>query len=146
MTTATHTHTDTHNEQTRHTPHFLTSPLPLSLPVTRPVPTIAPSNVQAEAINSTAIRFTWTAPNPQFINGINQGYKVSVQGHDPHLPMVFPSCLRGGEREWAGGGCSAGEGLCDGWCLLGPFLSGRSPEPDVFHCLHLIYGEGESLR
>ncbi len=41
------------------------------------VPTIAPGNVQAEAVNSTTIRFTWTAPNPQFINGINQGYKVS---------------------------------------------------------------------
>ncbi|XP_077482047.1 protein sidekick-2 isoform X1 [Stigmatopora argus] len=40
------------------------------------VPTIAPGNVQAEAVNSTAIRFTWTAPNPQFINGINQGYKL----------------------------------------------------------------------
>lgn len=33
--------------------------------------------MQVEAVNSTAIRFTWTAPNPQFINGINQGYKVS---------------------------------------------------------------------
>uniref|UniRef100_A0A1A8UMS8 Sidekick homolog 2b (Chicken) n=1 Tax=Nothobranchius furzeri TaxID=105023 RepID=A0A1A8UMS8_NOTFU len=40
------------------------------------VPTIAPSNVQTEAVNSTALRFTWTAPNPQFINGINQGYKL----------------------------------------------------------------------
>ncbi|XP_053710693.1 protein sidekick-2 isoform X6 [Synchiropus splendidus] len=40
------------------------------------VPTIAPGSVQAEAVNSTTIRFTWTAPNPQFINGINQGYKL----------------------------------------------------------------------
>ncbi|KAM6951679.1 protein sidekick-2 [Aplochiton taeniatus] len=40
------------------------------------VPTIAPGNVQAEAVNSTTIRFTWAAPNPQFINGINQGYKL----------------------------------------------------------------------
>lgn len=46
-------------------------------PPSIPVPTIAPGNVQAEAVNSTTIRFTWTAPNPQFINGINQGYKVS---------------------------------------------------------------------
>lgn len=87
MITATHTHIL--NMLTP--PCFLTSPLPLSYPLTRSVPTIAPSNVQAEAINSTAIRFTWTAPNPQFINGINQGYKVSVQGHDPHLPEVYPS-------------------------------------------------------
>ncbi|XP_008312564.1 protein sidekick-2 isoform X2 [Cynoglossus semilaevis] len=40
------------------------------------VPTIAPGNVQAESVNSTTIRFMWTAPNPQFINGINQGYKL----------------------------------------------------------------------
>ncbi|XP_065805877.1 protein sidekick-2 isoform X6 [Labrus bergylta] len=40
------------------------------------VPTVAPGNVQAEPVNSTTIRFTWTAPNPQFINGINQGYKL----------------------------------------------------------------------
>lgn len=36
-----------------------------------------PGNVRAEAVNSTTVRFTWSAPSPQFINGINQGYKVS---------------------------------------------------------------------
>uniref|UniRef100_A0A4X1SKP2 Protein sidekick-2 n=1 Tax=Sus scrofa TaxID=9823 RepID=A0A4X1SKP2_PIG len=35
-----------------------------------------PGNVHAEATNSTTIRFTWNAPSPQFINGINQGYKL----------------------------------------------------------------------
>ncbi|XP_028935753.1 protein sidekick-2 isoform X1 [Ornithorhynchus anatinus] len=40
------------------------------------VPTVPPGNVQAEATNSTTIRFTWVAPSPQFINGINQGYKL----------------------------------------------------------------------
>ncbi|XP_046708916.1 protein sidekick-2-like isoform X2 [Silurus meridionalis] len=40
------------------------------------VPTVAPGDVQVEAVNSTTLRFTWTAPNPQFINGINQGYKL----------------------------------------------------------------------
>ncbi|TRY60854.1 hypothetical protein DNTS_028282 [Danionella cerebrum] len=40
------------------------------------VPTIAPGSVKAEPMNSTTIRFTWMAPNPQFINGINQGYKL----------------------------------------------------------------------
>ncbi|KAK9535167.1 hypothetical protein VZT92_007565 [Zoarces viviparus] len=40
------------------------------------VPTVPPGNVQAEAVNSTAVRFTWSAPSPQFINGINQGYKL----------------------------------------------------------------------
>ncbi|XP_030611677.1 protein sidekick-2 [Archocentrus centrarchus] len=54
------------------------------------VPTIAPGNVQAEAVNSTAIRFTWTAPNPQFINGINQGYKLLAwePGKDDEVAMV----------------------------------------------------------
>ncbi|XP_069786249.1 protein sidekick-2 isoform X2 [Narcine bancroftii] len=40
------------------------------------VPTVSPGNVHTEAINSTTIRFTWTPPSPQFINGINQGYKL----------------------------------------------------------------------
>ncbi|XP_030196012.1 protein sidekick-2 isoform X4 [Gadus morhua] len=54
------------------------------------VPTIAPGNVQAEAGNSTTIRFTWTAPNPQFINGINQGYKLLAwePGHEDVVAMV----------------------------------------------------------
>ncbi|KAG8505148.1 Protein sidekick-2 [Galemys pyrenaicus] len=40
------------------------------------VPTVPPGNVHVEATNSTTIRFTWNAPSPQFINGINQGYKA----------------------------------------------------------------------
>uniref|UniRef100_A0A3P8VT00 Sidekick cell adhesion molecule 2 n=1 Tax=Cynoglossus semilaevis TaxID=244447 RepID=A0A3P8VT00_CYNSE len=40
------------------------------------VPTVPPGNVQVEPVNSTTIRFTWSAPSPQFINGINQGYKL----------------------------------------------------------------------
>ncbi|XP_054454835.1 protein sidekick-2 [Anoplopoma fimbria] len=54
------------------------------------VPTIAPGNVQAESVNSTTIRFTWTAPNPQFINGINQGYKLLAwePGRDEEVAMV----------------------------------------------------------
>lgn len=53
-----------------------------------PVPTIAPRSVQAEPVNSTTIRFTWTAPNPQFINGINQGYKVSDCLRRPPSPAA----------------------------------------------------------
>uniref|UniRef100_A0A8C5N9E1 Sidekick cell adhesion molecule 2b n=1 Tax=Gouania willdenowi TaxID=441366 RepID=A0A8C5N9E1_GOUWI len=54
------------------------------------VPTIAPSNVKAEAVNSTTIRFTWKAPNPQFINGINQGYKLLAwePGKEGEVSMV----------------------------------------------------------
>uniref|UniRef100_UPI00398E8C7C protein sidekick-1 isoform X2 n=1 Tax=Pristiophorus japonicus TaxID=55135 RepID=UPI00398E8C7C len=40
------------------------------------VPTAPPQNVEVEAVNSTAIKFTWDPPPQQFINGINQGYKL----------------------------------------------------------------------
>ncbi|KAM7142872.1 protein sidekick-1 [Molossus nigricans] len=40
------------------------------------VPTAPPQNVQAEAVNSTSIRFLWNPPPQQFVNGINQGYKL----------------------------------------------------------------------
>ncbi|XP_077930383.1 protein sidekick-1 isoform X4 [Halichoerus grypus] len=40
------------------------------------VPTAPPQNVQTEAVNSTTIRFLWNPPPQQFINGINQGYKL----------------------------------------------------------------------
>lgn len=50
----------------------------MSCPSVLAVPTVPPGNVQAEATNSTTIRFTWNPPSPQFINGINQGYKVRV--------------------------------------------------------------------
>uniref|UniRef100_A0A8C5B5A4 Fibronectin type-III domain-containing protein n=1 Tax=Gadus morhua TaxID=8049 RepID=A0A8C5B5A4_GADMO len=40
------------------------------------VPTVPPGNVHAEAVNSTTVRCSWSAPSPQFINGINQGYKL----------------------------------------------------------------------
>nr|XP_043884140.1 protein sidekick-1-like [Solea senegalensis] len=42
------------------------------------VPTAPPQEVDVVAINSTTIRFTWKPPPQQFINGINQGYKLLV--------------------------------------------------------------------
>ncbi|XP_039153035.1 protein sidekick isoform X11 [Drosophila simulans] len=42
------------------------------------VPEAPPTNVKVEAINSTAARCRWTPPNPQQINGINQGYKIQA--------------------------------------------------------------------
>lgn len=59
--------------KTDSTPSTIPLPAPLLL---SSVPTVPPGNVHAEATNSTTIRFTWNAPSPQFINGINQGYKV----------------------------------------------------------------------
>ncbi|TRY87491.1 hypothetical protein DNTS_035314, partial [Danionella cerebrum] len=35
-----------------------------------------PQGVEAKAVNSTTIEFTWNPPPQQFINGINQGYKL----------------------------------------------------------------------
>ncbi|KAM8798404.1 protein sidekick-1 [Eudromia elegans] len=40
------------------------------------VPTAPPQNVHVEALNSTTIQFLWNPPPQQFINGINQGYKL----------------------------------------------------------------------
>uniref|UniRef100_A0A8C6YM20 Sidekick cell adhesion molecule 1 n=2 Tax=Nothoprocta perdicaria TaxID=30464 RepID=A0A8C6YM20_NOTPE len=40
------------------------------------VPTAPPQNVRVEAVNSTTIQFLWNPPPQQFINGINQGYKL----------------------------------------------------------------------
>ncbi|XP_054865945.1 protein sidekick-1 isoform X3 [Amphiprion ocellaris] len=42
------------------------------------VPTAPPQEVEVVAINSTTIRFTWNPPPQQFINGINQGYKLLI--------------------------------------------------------------------
>ncbi|KAM7347894.1 sidekick cell adhesion molecule isoform 6-T6 [Cochliomyia hominivorax] len=42
------------------------------------VPEAPPTNVKVHAINSTAVTVKWTPPNPQQINGINQGYKIQA--------------------------------------------------------------------
>ncbi|KAJ8384733.1 hypothetical protein AAFF_G00199390 [Aldrovandia affinis] len=54
------------------------------------VPTIPHGDVRAEAVNSTAIRMTWSAPSPQFVNGINQGYKLLAwePGQDEEVAVV----------------------------------------------------------
>lgn len=47
------------------------------------VPEAPPTNIKAKAINSTAIKVWWKPPNPQKINGINQGYKLQAWvGHN----------------------------------------------------------------
>ncbi|XP_048507644.1 protein sidekick isoform X3 [Athalia rosae] len=42
------------------------------------VPEAPPTNLKAKAINSTSIKVWWKPPNPQKINGINQGYKLQA--------------------------------------------------------------------
>ncbi|KAK0160324.1 hypothetical protein PV328_007750 [Microctonus aethiopoides] len=42
------------------------------------IPEAPPTNVRAKAVNSTAIKVWWKPPDPQKINGINQGYKLQA--------------------------------------------------------------------
>ncbi|KAH8387797.1 hypothetical protein KR093_009477, partial [Drosophila rubida] len=42
------------------------------------VPEAPPTGVRVHAVNSTAVQVSWTPPNPQQINGINQGYKLQA--------------------------------------------------------------------
>ncbi|XP_076305612.1 sidekick cell adhesion molecule isoform X1 [Tachypleus tridentatus] len=42
------------------------------------VPQSSPTNLEVEAVNSTAVHIQWLPPDPQLINGINQGYKIEA--------------------------------------------------------------------
>uniref|UniRef100_A0A336LLQ7 CSON011301 protein n=1 Tax=Culicoides sonorensis TaxID=179676 RepID=A0A336LLQ7_CULSO len=42
------------------------------------IPEASPKNVRVKTINSTTIQVWWKPPNPQQINGINQGYKIQA--------------------------------------------------------------------
>ncbi|RXM29017.1 Protein sidekick-1 [Acipenser ruthenus] len=57
-----------------------------SLPVTeytlQGVPTAPPQNVETKALTSTTVEFSWNPPPQQFINGINQGYKLLAWPED----------------------------------------------------------------
>ncbi|XP_025025150.1 protein sidekick-1 [Python bivittatus] len=62
------------------------------------VPTAPPQNVQAEAVNSTTIQFFWNPPPQQFINGINQGYKLlawPVDVPDAKTTVTIPPDFHG---------------------------------------------------
>uniref|UniRef100_A0AAZ3SLC9 Fibronectin type-III domain-containing protein n=1 Tax=Oncorhynchus tshawytscha TaxID=74940 RepID=A0AAZ3SLC9_ONCTS len=53
------------------------------------VPTAPPQAVEVTAVSSSAIRFTWNPPPQQFINGINQGYKLLVwPEHSPEAVTI----------------------------------------------------------
>lgn len=58
------------------------------------VPEAAPNNIRAVAVNSTAVRVWWNPPNPQKINGINQGYKLQAwKGASEAKSMTVPPSL-----------------------------------------------------
>ena len=42
------------------------------------VPEAPPVNIRAEPLNSTAVQVWWKPPDPQKINGLNQGYKLQA--------------------------------------------------------------------
>lgn len=49
-------------------------------------PTAPPVNVEAQPVNSTAIQLTWNPPDPQYINGINQGYVIEATRNHENTP------------------------------------------------------------
>ncbi|KZC09696.1 Protein sidekick [Dufourea novaeangliae] len=56
------------------------------------VPEAPPTNIRAKPINSTAIMVWWKPPNPQKINGINQGYKLQAWiTHNSTEPSEYKS-------------------------------------------------------
>lgn len=52
------------------------------------VPEASPVIEQVEALNSTAVQIWWTPPDPQKINGINQGYKIQAWKYVPEQGNV----------------------------------------------------------
>lgn len=57
------------------------------------VPSASATGVRAQPLNSTAVRVWWTPPDPQKINGVNQGYKVSAwkelpEGNSVQVPFL----------------------------------------------------------
>ncbi|BES97569.1 Immunoglobulin V-set domain [Nesidiocoris tenuis] len=58
------------------------------------VPEAPPGNVVVEPYNSTAVKVSWKPPNPQKINGINQGYKIlAYQGSKVKHSLTVPPSL-----------------------------------------------------
>ena len=47
------------------------------------VPEAAPTNIRAQATGSSTVKVWWQPPDPQKINGINQGYKLQAWRGDP---------------------------------------------------------------
>ena len=51
-------------------------------------PSAPPTDIRAQAIDSSVIRVWWLPPDPQKINGINQGYKLQAWQGNPFDPTV----------------------------------------------------------
>lgn len=57
------------------------------------VPEAPPVINKVEALNSTSIQIWWKPPNPQKINGINQGYKIQAWQWSSHRGYVEASMM-----------------------------------------------------
>jgi len=58
---------------------------PIKMKTREGVPEAAPTNIRAQATGSTTVKVWWLPPDPQKINGINQGYKLQAWEGDPQL-------------------------------------------------------------
>ncbi|XP_053678622.1 protein sidekick [Anopheles nili] len=74
------------------------------------VPEAPPTDVRVKPLNSTAVRIWWTPPNPQQINGINQGYKLQAWRFEKPLAPATGSGLSVSGTVGGVGGTSPGGG------------------------------------
>ena len=56
---------------------------PIKMKTREGVPEAAPTNIRAQATGSSTVKVWWLPPDPQKINGINQGYKLQAWRGDP---------------------------------------------------------------
>ena len=74
---------------------------PIKMKTREGVPEAAPTNIRADSEGSSTVKVWWLPPDPQKINGINQGYKLqawqgdpSVEGNSPDKTVtVHPNVL-----------------------------------------------------
>lgn len=52
-------------------------------------PSMPPTALVVVAVNSTTFNISWFPPNPQYINGINQGYKIFAQEVNTTVKMTW---------------------------------------------------------
>ncbi|XP_044015450.1 protein sidekick isoform X2 [Aphidius gifuensis] len=53
------------------------------------VPEAPPTNIHVKSLNSTSIKVWWKPPNPQKINGINQGYKIQAWINNNNDDIIY---------------------------------------------------------
>ena len=58
---------------------------PIKVKTREGVPSAPPTFVRAQPIDSSVVRVWWSPPDPQKINGINQGYKLQAWVGDPDI-------------------------------------------------------------